>query len=244
MGVANSWHIRSQNECRSPCRTPSKGVLWRRSWSVFVARPASVDRPSVTPGATLRLASGGLTHRIGEYAAFLGSVLRSPFRMGSVAPSSMALARTMARALGRYASVVELGPGTGRITRALLNGLPTGGHILAMEIDDALRRSLAGRLEDPRLQLTGESAENLIKVLGARKVPRIVSGLPFQSLGPEVSHRILDAIRQSLTPNGRFVAFQYGRRALPHFRTHFRRVRVFGPIWGNLPPALIIICRP
>jgi phosphatidylethanolamine/phosphatidyl-N-methylethanolamine N-methyltransferase len=182
--------------------------------------------------------------RIREAAAFLGSALRSPSRVGALAPSSRALARTMTRAMGRFEQVVELGAGTGRITRALLDGLSAEGHLLALEIDSVLREGLAERLDDPRLQLTGESAEHLVRALGSRRVPRIVSGLPFQSLGRLVSHRILASARRSLTPDGRFVAFQYGSGALPLFRAHFRRVKVIGPVWGNLPPALIFICRP
>jgi phospholipid N-methyltransferase len=81
-------------------------------------------------------------------------------------------------------------------------------------------------------------------VLGGRKVPRIVSGLPFQLLGEATGIRILEASRQSLAPGGRFVAFQYGLRALPFFQAHFRRVRVVGPVWRNLPPAHLFLCQP
>lgn len=150
----------------------------------------------------------------------------------------------MARALGSFDQVVELGPGTGRITRALLDRLPVNGRLVALETSARFRLGLAANLPDPRLQVEAHSAEVLVQVLGGRTVPRIVSGLPFQSLGEVTSCRILDAARQSIAPGGRFVAFQYGRRALPLFRAHFRRVRVLGPVWWNFPPAYLFLCQP
>jgi phospholipid N-methyltransferase len=164
--------------------------------------------------------------------------------MGSLAPSSRDLAQTMARALGRFDQAVELGPGTGSITRAILERLPREGSLLALETDHALRQGLAWTLTDPRLRVEARGAEHLVQVLRGRRVPRIVSGLPFQLLGEAAGSRILAAARQSLTPGGRFVAFQYGLRALPFFRAHFRRVRVVGPVWRNLPPAHLFLCQP
>lgn len=179
-----------------------------------------------------------------EYRTFLASALKDFHRVGALAPSSPALAHLMARAAGRSTRLVELGAGTGRITRALLDHLPADGQLLALETDAAMRTRLSEELQDARLNLRGENAEDLVQVLGSHQVGCVVSGLPFQILEPRARHRILAAVRTSLLPGGRLVAFQYGRRALPLFKAHFRTVRVLGPVWRNLPPALVFICQP
>ena len=150
----------------------------------------------------------------------------------------------MARATGGAERIIELGAGTGCITRALLEHLPRHGRLLAFETDAALRQRLQVRLQDPRLRLTGASAEELHSTLAGEQVPCVVSGLPFQVMAEASRQCILAAIRDSLQANGRLVAFQYGRRGLPLFQAHFRKVRVLGPVWLNLPPALVFICQP
>lgn len=150
----------------------------------------------------------------------------------------------MARATGNVDQIVELGAGTGRITRALLAHLPSHGNLIAFENNEALRQRLHHTLQDPRLFLTGASAEELPGIMDGAKVPCVVSGLPFQIMGETERHRILAGIQASLAPGGRLVAFQYGRRGLPLFQAHFRSVRVLGPVWLNLPPALLFICQP
>lgn len=181
-----------------------------------------------------------------ESLAFAGRALAAPRRFGAILPSGTELCRVLARA-GRGRALVELGPGTGSITRHLLRGLPMDGRILALELDPGIAYLLQKSLPDPRLQVRIGDAGDLVqwlRSLGWGPAEAVVSGLPFQNFPQEARTRILAAARDSLAPGGRFVAFQYGLRLLPEFRSVFRRVHVLGPVLKNLPPAYVVIGRP
>lgn len=169
----------------------------------------------------------------------------SPLRCGALLPSSPALGRTMAR-LVRGQSVVELGPGSGSITRHLLARMGPERRLLALELDTHMATRLQETLRDPRLIVQLGDASHLkacLSVAGWGQADCIVSGLPFQAMAPAMRHAIFSATRASLSPSGRFIAFQYGLRLLPVIRGHFRHVRVLGPVWRNLPPAYVIVSR-
>ena len=174
---------------------------------------------------------------------FAGRALASPLRFGAILPSGASLGRAMAR-LTRGTRVVELGPGSGSITRHLLDGLRPDGLVLALELDPGMAGHLRQRMRDPRLMVqVGDAADlnHRLDALGWTGADSIVSGLPFQALDPVVRDRILAGARESLAPGGRFIGFQYGLRLLPTFRRHFRTVKVIGPIWLNVPPAFVIV---
>lgn len=177
---------------------------------------------------------------------FAGRALASPRRFGAILPSGSALGQAMARMV-RGRAIVELGPGSGSITRHLLNGLGSEGRILALELDERIAAHLQQHLFDPRLSIQVGDASRLdgwLSDLGWGGADSIVSGIPFQALSVLARDEILSSARRSLAPTGRFIAFQYGLRLLPTFRRHFRRVRVIGPIWRNLPPAYVVVGHP
>jgi len=177
---------------------------------------------------------------------FAGRALASPRRFGAILPSGSALGQAMARMV-RGRAIVELGPGSGSITRHLLNGLGPAGHILALELDEGIAAHLQQNLRDPRLTVQVGDASHLegwLSGMGWDGADSIVSGIPFQALPALTRDEILSSARRSLSPTGRFIAFQYGLRLLPTFRRHFRRVRVIGPIWRNLPPAFVVVGHP
>lgn len=177
---------------------------------------------------------------------FAACALTAPRRIGAVLPSGPVLARTLAR-LARGPRIVELGPGTGCVTRPLLAGLGGRDHVLALELDPRLAEALGRRLRHPRLLVRGGDAADLdrwLDDLGWGHADTIVSCLPFQALPNDRREAVLAASRRALGARGRFIAFQYGLRLLPLFRAHFTRVRVLGPVWANLPPAYVIVARP
>ncbi|WP_423748243.1 class I SAM-dependent methyltransferase [Geothrix paludis] len=177
---------------------------------------------------------------------FAGKALSRPRRIGAVLPSGAPLAKVMTRMVNGQ-TVVELGPGSGSITRHLLNSLPPTGRLLALELDPDLARRLQHHVRDTRLVIrTGDAAglEDCLQALGWSPVDAVVSGIPFQALPVSSRDRILSAARSGLAPGGRFIAFQYGLRLIPLFQNHFRRVHVLGPVWRNLPPAYVIVGLP
>lgn len=148
--------------------------------------------------------------------AFLQGFLKYPHLVGSVIPSSRFLERRLidSSGVGTARVVVELGPGTGGTTRAIMQSMPEKGQLLAIEINPQFA-SLLNSESDPRLRVYHGSAENIpealaVNDLGAPDV--VVSGIPFSTISPHLGRRIISKVWDSLAPGGRFVAYQFRDR--------------------------------
>lgn len=147
-----------------------------------------------------------------ERIAFLHSFLRRPQQVASVVPSSRFLERRLVSlaGIGHARLVVELGPGTGGTTRALLAALPAHARLLCIELDPDFAARLV-REPDPRLVVHHGSAEQLEEILAALGLgapDAVVSGIPFSIIPAAVGTRIIESIRRALAPGGCFLAYQ------------------------------------
>lgn len=147
-----------------------------------------------------------------DRVAFLQGFLRHPRQIASLVPSSRFLERRIARlsALAAAQTVVELGPGTGGTTRALLAAMPSQATLLSIELSPDFIRTLRA-IEDDRLLVHHGNAERLAEILDQYACPAvdvIVSGIPFSLLRPDGRRQLIDAVWSALTPGGRFVAYQ------------------------------------
>ena len=151
------------------------------------------------------------------YLAFFRGFFRHPARIGSVIPSSPFLERRVVEVAGiaHSRSVVELGPGTGGITRAILRALPRGGRsLLAIEINPDFVNYLK-TYPDPRLDVYPGSAKhirNALETFDHARPDAVVSGIPFSTMPAEVGRKILREIWDCLAPRGIFVAYQLMNR--------------------------------
>jgi phospholipid N-methyltransferase len=147
-----------------------------------------------------------------EHIAFLHGFLRRPQQVASVVPSSRFLERRLV-ALADVRSarlVVELGPGTGGTTRAILAALPANAKLLCIELDPDFAALLA-RETDARLIVHHGSAEDLGEILqrhGLGEPDVVISGIPFSIIPPAIGTRILESIRSALAAGGCFLAYQ------------------------------------
>src|SRR5512134_690476 len=98
---------------------------------------------------------------------FFQGFLREPQQVGSVIPSSRFLERRLVKisAVRHARTVVELGPGTGGTTHALLRALPPEAHLLAIEIDPRFHAMLRAEITDPRFIAHRGSAEDISATL-------------------------------------------------------------------------------
>lgn len=202
-----------------------------------VARLAPADL-SKRPAAVERLPAPS-----GDQAAFLRGFLRHPGRVGSVIPSSARLEQRLVRCAhpADAAVVLELGPGTGGTTRALLAAMRADARLLAIELDPAFNAHLSRNIRDPRFSAHLGSAEEIEQTLAAYRLPApevIVSGIPFSIMPAEVGDRIAAAIARVLAPGGRFVAYQVRAHvtgyASPYLGTPQRQWE-----WINIPPVCV-----
>jgi phosphatidylethanolamine/phosphatidyl-N-methylethanolamine N-methyltransferase len=143
---------------------------------------------------------------------FIREFLKHPRQVQSLVPSSLFLRRRIVQAAGAASSrlIIELGPGTGATTRALLRAMPPDARLLSVEINPALHR-LVSAIGDRRLIAHRGDASELEEILGAYGLPApdaIVSGIPFSAIDRDTGLRIIKSIAGLLPAGGRFVAYQ------------------------------------
>jgi phosphatidylethanolamine/phosphatidyl-N-methylethanolamine N-methyltransferase len=177
-----------------------------------------------------------------EAALFLSRWLRAPNLIGAVAPSGRSLARAMARQIepGGDGFIIELGGGTGSITRALLEAGVAASRLVVIERDRMLAALLRKRF--PGLKVVrGDAAElgALLLPLGIDTVAAVVSSLPLLSMPKPLRRRIIEASIAVLGPHGTFVQYTYGV-ASPLAAPEFGLTgEVADRIWLNVPPAVV-----
>jgi len=154
------------------------------------------------------------THETGlrEHRLMASRFLRSPRTVGAVSASSRALAEAMVAGIpkDRPVTVVELGPGTGAFTGAIVERIAPGSKFLAIDLEPTFVERIRRRW--PAVDCVCASAEDLEKLVNERRmnpVDHVVSGLPFASIPVAVTRAILDGIEHTLRPGGSFTTFQY-----------------------------------
>lgn len=155
--------------------------------------------------------------RLRENLAFFTGFLREPAIVGSVIPSSRFLERSIvdACAMTQGCVVVELGPGTGGTTQALLAAMPDDARLLAIELDPGFTRMMREQIDDPRLIVHEGSATDIAEILAQHGLPApdiVVSGIPFSTMPDAVGESIIARVWQKLAPGGRFIAYQFRDR--------------------------------
>jgi phospholipid N-methyltransferase len=174
---------------------------------------------------------------------FFRGFLKSPKEVGSIIPSSRFLERRIVRSagIGEARTIVELGPGTGGTTRALLRAMRPDATLLAIEINERFAEHLERELPDPRLRVYRGSAADISPALQESGLPApdvVLSGIPFSTMPRPLGSAILDSAHAALAPGGRFVAYQVRDRVEMLGRP------VFGPArkqteLRNVPPMRV-----
>jgi len=179
--------------------------------------------------------------------------------IGAVAPSSRYLTQAMLGPLPlrKARVVVEVGPGTGAMTHALLDLLPSDATLLAFEINPRFSRYLKSNISDSRLVVINASAETLPKEMhgrGYEGVDAVVSSLALGLMADRKRRVFLDGLAGVLGEAGVFTQYQY----FHCLQMKNRRIRKFHLarllegyfssvqqriIWRNLPPAFVFACR-
>lgn len=215
----------------------SDGLHAREQLSAFSRR-----RGGPTIGERLR--------DLSSLAVFIGELISNPRQIGAPIPSSRVLARHMASFIPRQPSghVIELGPGTGAITSALLDrGVPA--HKLVL-IERSYEMTRILRKKFPGVKVILGDAAEMGKILSKHldpetdRVGHVVSSLPLRSLPRSVVEAIARELHHVLGREGRFIQYTYDVRPREHEALRrFRRSRS-RMVWLNLPPARVDVYHP
>lgn len=182
----------------------------------------------------------GERRAVGHKRLFLRRFLARGRSVASFTPSSRSLAKAVCRDVDptRPMTVLELGAGTGAITREAIGRLHPGSRLLALEIDPEFARVL--RASCPRAEVIEGDAAELGRVLADRGVTRVdavLSGLPTPSMPKPLVEKILAAlagVTDANTPIAQITVMPLVY--LPLYRRLFEEVR-FEWVVANLPPA-------
>ncbi|REJ75349.1 MAG: hypothetical protein DWQ47_07660 [Acidobacteria bacterium] len=189
-----------------------------------------------------------------ENLEFLSAFFKDPLAVGAVAPSGPALSRKMVEGVepSPDSMILELGPGTGPVTKAVSRILPDPDCYLAIELNEKFVDRL--RKDHPDLRIVQGSADDAVaihKESGLGKVGYIISSLPFVSLPSEVTSSILNELDKFMEKGCVFRTFQYahGYRLPPAVKLRERLEERYGPtersplVVRNVPPAYTLTWR-
>jgi phosphatidylethanolamine/phosphatidyl-N-methylethanolamine N-methyltransferase len=183
-----------------------------------------------------------------DSTVFLQEWFANPQRTGSLAPSSPQLAAAMAQWLPAdpESYVLELGPGTGAVTEALIQRGLREDRLVAIERNPKMARLLRDKF--PRAQIIIGDAWHLDHLLRSRREPvesvgAVISSLPLLNFPPEEAEALTQQIRAVLEPDGNWVQYSYhlGKKQVRGAASF--KLRASKIVWLNFPPARVSVFR-
>jgi len=164
---------------------------------------------------------------------------------GTIAPSSRVLIEDLLRPIDFESArcIVELGPGNGCVTAALLERMHPECQLICLELNDEFAAQL-GNIGDPRLHVYNACATSIRKILDENKldlVDHVVSSLPLSIIDDATVNQILATVRANLRPGGGFQQFQYSLANYGDMKPLFSNVKLRFTL-RNMPPAFVYDC--
>ena len=184
--------------------------------------------------------------RLDDEVRFLRSWIEKPLHMGAVMPSGRVLARTMAQYVDVQARgpVIELGPGTGAITSALIEYGIDPARLVLVEYDPGFCALLRDRYPQATV-VQGDAYALRDSLFGTLAEPAaaVVSGLPLVTKPMLTRLKLIRDAFAALSPGAPFIQFTYSvtppiPKSLPGVTTQASE-----RIWMNLPPARVWLYR-
>jgi phosphatidylethanolamine/phosphatidyl-N-methylethanolamine N-methyltransferase len=184
--------------------------------------------------------------RLDDEMQFIRSWIEKPLSTGAVMPSSRVLARAMARYVDPRSQgpVIELGPGTGPVTQALVRHGVDPARLILVEFNPDFCRLLRTRY--PAATVVQGDAYRLRRLLESHveePAAAVVSGLPLVTKPLRTRLRLISDAMTLLATGAPFVQFTYAM--LPPIPKELSGVRAESSelIWMNLPPARVWVYR-
>jgi phosphatidylethanolamine/phosphatidyl-N-methylethanolamine N-methyltransferase len=184
--------------------------------------------------------------RLDDDVRFLRSWIEKPLATGAVMPSGRVLARTMARYVDPKTSgpVIELGPGTGPVTEALVEQGIDPARLILVEFNPVFCRLLRTRYPAATVvQGDAYRLRPLLESLLRAPAAAVVSGLPLVTKPLRTRLRLVSDALMLMAPDAPFVQFTYAM--VPPIPKAYAGVTAEASelIWMNLPPARVWVYR-
>jgi len=184
--------------------------------------------------------------RLDDEMQFIRTWIEKPISTGAVMPSSRVLARAMARYVDPHSNgpVIELGPGTGPVTEALVRHGVDPARLILVEFNPDFCRLLRARY--PAATVVQGDAYRLRRLLENQidqPAAAVVSGLPLVTKPLRTRLRLISDAMTLLAEGAPFVQFTYAM--IPPIPKELSGIRAEASelIWMNLPPARVWVYR-
>jgi len=178
-----------------------------------------------------------------DLGLFLGELLRHPAEVSAIMPSSGAVARKMTEGLEDVIGpVVEIGPGTGSFTRAILARGVAPERLVLLEMNARFCDILRARF--PGVRVLNRPAQEIGQI-GLRDIGAVISGVPVLAR-PRVQREVIGPAFRLMAPGGFFTQITYSPGApisADTQRAFGLSVEKLGTVWANLPPARVFRFR-
>ena len=184
--------------------------------------------------------------RLDDEVRFIRSWIERPLSIGAVTPSGKILARTMARYVDPHSGgpVVELGPGTGPVTEALVQAGVAPSRLVLVEFNPAFCKILHARYPEATLvQGDAYSLRRLLETLLLQPAAAVVSGLPLVTKPIRMRLRLIRDAFDLMLPGAPFVQFTYSVASPLPRRLGGFSVEASERIRMNIPPARVWVYR-
>lgn len=184
--------------------------------------------------------------RLDDEVHFLRSWIEKPLATGAVMPSGRFLARAMARYVDPTADgpVIELGPGTGPVTAALVKQGVDPSRLVLVEFNPTFCRLL--RTKYPTATVVQGDAyrlHGLLDSLVKHPAAAVVSSLPLMTKPLRNRIRLVSEAMDMLAPGAPFVQFTYAMVTPIPKATSGIRAQATELVWMNVPPARVWVYR-
>jgi phosphatidylethanolamine/phosphatidyl-N-methylethanolamine N-methyltransferase len=184
--------------------------------------------------------------RFDDDVKFLRTWIEKPLATGAVMPSGRVLARTMARYVDPNSTgpVIELGPGTGPVTEALVTQGVDPSRLILVEFNPEFCRMLRSRYPSATVvQGDAYRLRHLLENIVREPAAAVVSGLPLVTKPLRTRLRLIADAMTLLAPAAPFVQFTYAM--VPPIPKDLASLRAEASelIWMNFPPARVWVYR-
>ncbi len=173
------------------------------------------------------------------------NLIKSIKTSGTITPSSKVLIKSLLAPIDFTTArcIIELGPGNGCVTRAILARMHPACVLICFEVNSDFVAQLH-LLNDSRLRVVNASASSLRAILDEldiKDVEHIVSSLPLALINGDIVQSILGSVILSLREGGRFLQYQYSLNNYAELKPIFKDVKL-DFTFRNMPPAFVYEC--
>ncbi|PCJ26876.1 MAG: ribosomal RNA adenine dimethylase [SAR86 cluster bacterium] len=173
------------------------------------------------------------------------NLIKSIRTSGTITPSSKSLIKRLLGPIDFDSAkcIIELGPGNGCVTSALLKRMPSDCVLICFEVNNDFVAQL-NSLNEPRLHVYNVCASSIREILDKHdiaEVDYVVSSLPLALIDDDVVANILASVKFNLREGGRFLQYQYSLKNYSDMKPMFSDVKLRFTL-RNMPPAFVYDC--